>query len=349
MKERNIYFDYLKGLACIAVVFLHFRLPGYAGLITGALAKFAVPLFFMISGYYALSENQYNVKRKIIHILKMTVSAECVIFVYELLKTVAQHQSLKSYLLSCFGIEQIFQMLIFNKPLNYGYLWFLYALIYCYATLWILRIIKLDKTIPLAILAGGGAIAFVVLGEVTALMGKDYHCSLSIFGQTISVAVFNIFIFRALPWFLMGRCFKINYEKLSNFNIPTIFLVLIGSISEIFEYYSIGWLQFYIGTFVVSVSLFWAAMNENMRVSPNRVGFKLMQHIGEKDSDFVYIAHMIVGSMLITMAKLSPFIDTSSSVFVFGKTLIVILISLGLAEIRNFYNSKLLGRLNQPK
>lgn len=158
MKERNVYFDYLKGFACIAVVFLHFRLPGYAGLITGALAKFAVPCFFMISGYYALSENQYNVKRKVIHILKMAVLTEFIIFLYELLKTFVQHQSLKSYLLGCFGVDQIFQTIVFNKPINYGYLWFLYALIYCYVALWILRKIGLDKTIPIAILAGGGDI-----------------------------------------------------------------------------------------------------------------------------------------------------------------------------------------------
>ena len=345
MKERNIYFDYLKGFACIAVVFLHFRLPGYAGLITGALSKFAVPVFFMISGYYALSKNQYNPIRKIIHILKITILAECIIFIYELLKTFAQHQSIKEYLLGCFGIEQIFQTIVFNKPLNYGYLWFLYALIYCYIALWVLRKIGLDKTAPLSILAGGWYIAFVVLSEATVLIGKDYYYSLSIFGQTINVAVFNIFIFRALPWFLIGRCFKINCDRLSVIKMPTFTLVLIGSISEIFEYYSVGWLQFYIGTFVVSVSLFWAAMNGSMRVSPNRAGFKLMQHIGEKDSDFVYIAHMIIGSMLITMAKLLPFIDTNSSVFIFGKTFIVILISLGLAEIRNFCKSKLLKEI----
>lgn len=188
-----------------------------------------------------------------------------------------------------------------------------------------------------------------MLSEVTVLMGKDYHCSLSIFGQTINVVVFNIFIFRALPWFLIGRCFKINYEKLSDIKIPTLFLVLIGSTFEIIEFYSLGWLQFYIGTFIVSVSLFWAAMNKNIRVSPDKVGFKVMQHIGEKDSDFVYITHMIIGSMLITMAKLILFIDTSSNVFIFGITFAVILISLGLAEIRNFCNNELLRRLNQDK
>lgn len=56
MKNRCL--NFFKGLGCIFVIFIHFPFPGEIGRIISGLARFAVPLFFMISGYYA-----YNSRR----------------------------------------------------------------------------------------------------------------------------------------------------------------------------------------------------------------------------------------------------------------------------------------------
>lgn len=44
---------YLKALACLTVVFIHFPLPGIYGKISQCIAQFSVPVFFMISGFFA--------------------------------------------------------------------------------------------------------------------------------------------------------------------------------------------------------------------------------------------------------------------------------------------------------
>lgn len=52
MRKRNKYIDAAKALACIFVVLIHCMFPGKIGLVFRALARFAVPLFFAVSGYF---------------------------------------------------------------------------------------------------------------------------------------------------------------------------------------------------------------------------------------------------------------------------------------------------------
>ena len=51
--KRNQYLNYWKGIACFGVVFVHTRFP--VEQLDGVLQtmfRFAVPLFFMVSGYF---------------------------------------------------------------------------------------------------------------------------------------------------------------------------------------------------------------------------------------------------------------------------------------------------------
>ena len=49
---RNHVLDAEKAVAAYMVVFLHLHFPGVTGEIFNAAARFAVPFFFMISGYF---------------------------------------------------------------------------------------------------------------------------------------------------------------------------------------------------------------------------------------------------------------------------------------------------------
>ena len=56
--NRTLYF--WRGLACLSVVLIHCMLPTGLGVIACALARFAVPLFFMVSGYYLRRDDMTN-------------------------------------------------------------------------------------------------------------------------------------------------------------------------------------------------------------------------------------------------------------------------------------------------
>lgn len=46
----NLYI--LEGIACLAVITIHIGFPGTIGVIVNVIARFAVPLFFIVSGFF---------------------------------------------------------------------------------------------------------------------------------------------------------------------------------------------------------------------------------------------------------------------------------------------------------
>ena len=48
----------LKGVACITVILLHCSFPGFLGRFIGYFMRFPVPVFFMISGYFASNRSK---------------------------------------------------------------------------------------------------------------------------------------------------------------------------------------------------------------------------------------------------------------------------------------------------
>lgn len=55
--KRNYCLDFIKGIACICVVFMHCEFPGILGIVIQCVSRFCVPFFFMVSGYFAYKEN----------------------------------------------------------------------------------------------------------------------------------------------------------------------------------------------------------------------------------------------------------------------------------------------------
>ena len=62
--QRNQNIDFFKGIACILIVFIHAPFPEFFGdYIIKPIARFAVPFFFMVSGYFLYHSN-YTVVSK---------------------------------------------------------------------------------------------------------------------------------------------------------------------------------------------------------------------------------------------------------------------------------------------
>ena len=51
-KKINKCLNFAKGVACILVVFIHCQFPPPVGRYVISIARAAVPLFFMVSGYF---------------------------------------------------------------------------------------------------------------------------------------------------------------------------------------------------------------------------------------------------------------------------------------------------------
>ena len=73
MAKRNECLNLLKCAACFGVVFIHVPFPGYLGDVIKSLSMFAVPLFYMIAGYYSYGCDYEKIKRRFIKICKIFV------------------------------------------------------------------------------------------------------------------------------------------------------------------------------------------------------------------------------------------------------------------------------------
>ena len=93
-RKRNYNLDFLKILACIAVVGLHTLQKDLSWINSSLyyLCGFAVPSFFMASGYVLLNRNSVTwdyVMHKIIAILRVVIIWNIIALVYELVKNIA--------------------------------------------------------------------------------------------------------------------------------------------------------------------------------------------------------------------------------------------------------------------
>lgn len=62
-KQYNYCLDYLKGIACIFVVFMHCEFPGVMGIAVQAISRFCVPFFFMVSGWFCFRPLDRNAEK----------------------------------------------------------------------------------------------------------------------------------------------------------------------------------------------------------------------------------------------------------------------------------------------
>lgn len=133
-KQYNYCLDYIKGIACIFVVFLHCEFPGTMGVVVQAFSRYCVPLFFMVSGYYYLSDKTLELserKRKAWHIGKITAWTTLFYISFGLIRSLLEHTVWVD-----FSLYNIIAFLGFNQMFFVvSQLWFLYALLYVYIAL----------------------------------------------------------------------------------------------------------------------------------------------------------------------------------------------------------------------
>lgn len=133
-KQYNYCLDFIKGIACVFVVFLHCEFPGTTGVVVQAFSRYCVPLFFMVSGYYYLSDKTLDLserKRKAWHIGKITAWATLFYILFGLVRSLLTHTFWAD-----FSLYNIIAFLGFNQMFFVvSQVWFLYALLYVYVAL----------------------------------------------------------------------------------------------------------------------------------------------------------------------------------------------------------------------
>ena len=292
--DRSYSIDFIKGIAAISIVFLHCANNDAFDSIIHLIGRMAVPMFFMITGYYLPSMiRSGHITNHIIKILKLILGG--LLFYLPLYCLDAYlNGELWEKLSQVILWDKLGRTLLFsNYPFNVGarHLWYLMAILYilCFLLLFTRKypVKKLYVLIPLLFLGG-------------------YLISSLDFDDTMR-AYYQNYLFIGMPYVLLGSYIREHKtgQQLTNRRLGMLIgLLAVLYLSEIGFYVLTGLpsrREHYLCIIpLVSLILIWAAKN------PQYGQNNILTTIGREYSIYIYIIHRyFVGKMWV------PFHGTS--------------------------------------
>ena len=270
VKQYNPCLDFVKGLACIFVVFMHCEFPGKAGVIVQAISRFSVPFFFMVSGYFCFYPGEYDgtiIRRKTTHISRIVFWASLfyVLFAFVLKSAYV----VTRYEIWAFGI--------FNQPfIIVGQIWFLFALLYDYFAFGIIW--KADKIKWFYLISA-------VLIVVYLCMAQGAHLC----GIKIQNMYYRNWLIEGLPFLFAGHWLHANQDKIRTSDKMLILVILVSTLLCLVERKIMG------RDFGVNIMTFpqvFAMFIYAVKYPDRHRG--VIQEIGKRYSMWVYILHPFV-------------------------------------------------------
>lgn len=320
--KRNDFMNYLKGLACFGVVLFHVKLPNYMvdGVIQSVF-RFAIPLFFMVSGYFCDTSDRDKLEKRLPakckHILGISVIGCVYYFIFNVMIAVFgdSHGSVEDVVervTSVFEPQKLLEWVVFNQDPFINIMWFTFALLYCYFLLWVINHFDWYKKIFWCILFLLGV--HMILGNVLIL-----------FGIEVSKLYYRNFLLFGLPFLLLGVWLRRNQvrvlEKISTGT--TIILMAAGPLLSIAEWFVFGRRELFFGSILFVIGAFVYALHK-----PEAKQKSVITAIGERYSLFVYIVHVSLISVLDRLAyKLLPD-GVVTLVYEYAKTFLIFGISI---------------------
>ena len=289
INKQNRTLNFFKGVACFCVIMLHAGFPGVVGKLLYGPSRFAVPFFFMISGYYVYDDNvQTMVKKipkKIKHIAVLLVITEIVYLLWHVIQyaILGGFENVYAWFADVFSVSAILQLLLFQTTSIGDVSWFLVALLLCYMAIWFVA--KKNLWTMINILTPILLLVNIVVGEWIPFLGIDiqwYWCS-----------NFGVLGF---PFFCLGNLIRKNQDdfcaKYSTKKL--IFIIGLSVICITVERVLTDASQLYIGNIFLASALFLICIKCSNLFQKRNFG----EEIGEKYAFYVYIFHPIVRDIL---------------------------------------------------
>ncbi len=289
MKNRNRTLDVVKAVCAYSVVLLHIHFPGTAGNIANALARFAVPVFFMVSGYFCYRGDATEFAKtgkKIRHILMLILVAFPVCTMWELLQNHIDGDSQRKWLKALFSEENIRQFLLYNNSSQIKWhLWFLPALLYCYLLFAVAARFRLYR------------LAYILIPVLLVI-----HFAMEEFSPYLDehfrVMQFRNYLFTGFPFFMAGHLIHKYLQQLRDWfsgrrELLLYGMVAAGAASSLIEYELLGKQELLIGSVCMAVGIFLFAVVKQEAEIPETLAV-----VGQKYAFFIYLFHLCVSDIV---------------------------------------------------
>lgn len=294
--NRLLTIDLIKFIASLFVIFIHCSFYGSLGISIKAIARFAVPFFFICSGYFLIGNPPEKIIKKFLHIVKLALFSLVLYFLF----FGAVHfvsggmAGVSEFLANIFNPKSLIKLIVFNVPFSFTNLWYLLALIYVYFIYYLLTKAKIpDKLIF--------TVAFVLL--FAHLLIWQLNLSLNITENTFYV---RNFLFVGFPMVTLGYFIKKYQHKIPKLNtVKLIFILFIGATLSVLSRFLLGNKSLPLGAIVISVSLFIYALNSKWN---SECAF--LKNAGDY-STYIYIFHPLFIRLLQFIANKLGVLDKS--------------------------------------
>lgn len=317
-RKRKVGIDILKGLCAILVILIHFPFLGIGGKIITIVARCAVPVFFMCSGFFLKKGDENNraiLCKKLKHVGRIIAFSVILYIFYTIYCNGIE------YVVSEINILNLLKLFIFNAPqISSMHLWFLFALFYSYILYFAICKLNLQKY----------KLGIAAMGLTVNLMVREVALSWGI--DILPQFVRNAYFF-GLPFFILGTQIRDSEKELQTLRTgKCVTIAIIGLVLSVLENKFLGdyTLELSVGTIAFAVCVFVLAL----RYSGN--GLLKLEYLGENCSLYIYVVHFIVGTMvfkIISMDAGGLWIDTILTVAM--SVLISIILSLIINKLKS--------------
>ncbi len=309
VQYRNNGIDILRTICAFMIICIHEAFPGTFGEVVRLISRVAVPMFFMITGFYYEDICNHNrQKQQIKKIFNLTVVTMLFYVVYEFLKQFFVYHTVGKFINDLVSLEALKRLFIYNYSVWGGQLWYLRALLYVLIIALILKKI-INKKWFLYI-----AIGLYVIGLIIGIYSKF------VFGIRLSMYRERNFLFTGIPFFVFGINLKSIINKYSEKLLLILTLVFCAtSIAEFYIMLRFGsYGELYISTpfFAASLLLFMFQHYENKEI--NQVE-RIFANIGRKYSMMIFVSHLAIINLLnFSLGLVSiPFLNYIAPILLF--------------------------------
>ncbi len=278
----------LKVVAFLGVVALHCITPD--SLVSKGInivSRIGVPVFFMVSGYFALRAAESKIARRAKNIAVLIAGGSAVYLVAALLGIWGKSPA--SVFTQAFAPQNIIDTLTINTTDFAYHLWFLFALLYTYVLF--LAWQAANRPWKLFLITFGAVVTFrFIASEVLGLI------------DPLSAYLRN-WLCMGIPLFGLGMLVKQYEGRLTGVSSPVLaVLALAGIAVSIAEYKFFDLQELYLGIYLMAGALFVLCLKHPL---PYRPVQKAAGILGGDTLMVAYICHLLVRSLLMRFTGLS--------------------------------------------
>ena len=280
--------DKLKVLCAFLIVCIHAPFPEVVGEFFTALTRIAVPIFFMISGFfYSTTSGARQIKK----LFRLVVMGNGIYFVWKLALAAVKGE-ISSFLTTTFTVRNIAKFILLNESHLQSHLWYLGAILYVVVI--VTMLFKLNEAKGREELYR--ITPFLLLGDL--ILGKY---SLLLLHREFPYILVRNWLFVGLPYFSIGMWVKERAKNVEKWKL--VGLIVLTAFTTLLERYLLvinnlnSTRDHYLSTtfLAVVVFLFFLSYVGNMD--------NLVSRIGKRDSTWIYVLHPIVITIIGAVAK----------------------------------------------